>query len=498
MADDFVIQLRGISKGFPGVQALSEVDFDLKEGEVHALVGENGAGKSTLIKILSGSIRKDSGDVVFQGRLTEVREPQDAFRLGISTIYQENSLVQGMNVAENVFLGRYPVKLGKIDWGQVQATTKSILDSLFIKLSPRALVSELSPGEQQLVEISKALSYNAKVLIMDEPTSSLTEEDTNQLFEIIRALTKRKISVIYITHRLKEIFQIADRVTVLRDGRVIQTLAPKDTNNDEIVRYMIGKELGDYFSGLRPEPKETTVLEVRGLTRRGKYQDINFTLREGEILGFFGLVGAGRTDIMKSVLGFIKIDSGEIFLDQRKVVIRNPTEAFAKGFAFVSEDRRSESIIQRMTVRENLTIVMIRKFLSKLGLLSLAKERSFSDACVEKFAIRTPTIEQLAMNLSGGNQQRLAIAKALSTDPRVLILDEPTRGIDVQSKKYIYDLIKGLASKNLSTIVVSSETPEIIGICNRVLVIREGRLMKELSGQDITERNLLNAAVGNV
>jgi len=380
----------------------------------------------------------------------------------------------------------------------VHASTQAILDSLSIRLSARALVSDLSPGEQQLVEISKALSYNAKVLIMDEPTSSLTEEDTHQLFATIRALTKKRISVIYITHRLKEIFEIADRVTVLRDGRLIRTLVPKDTNNDEIVRYMIGKELGDYFSALHTEPKQKTVLEVRGLSARGGFQNISFTLREGEILGFFGLVGAGRTEIMKSVLGFSKTESGEILLDQQKVVIRNPTEAFAKGFAFVSEDRRSESIIQRMTVRENLTIVMIRKFLSRIGLVNAAKEKAFANACVEKFAIRTPSIEQLAMNLSGGNQQRLAIAKALSTSPRVLILDEPTRGIDVQSKKYIYDLIKELASKNLSTIVVSSETPEIIGICNRVIVIREGRIMKELGGFDITERNLLNAAVGNI
>ncbi len=497
--DGYILVMRKISKRFPGVLALNSIDFDLKLGEVHALVGENGAGKSTLIKILSGYIFKDEGEILLNNEKIEIKDTKTALNLGISTIYQENSLIPGMTVAENIFLGRYPTRFGKILWSDVYAKTKKILNSLSINIPAKELIANLSVGMQQLVEIAKSLSSDAKIIVMDEPTSSLTEEETEHLFSIIRNITKNGISIIYISHRLEEVFRIADRVTVIRDGKLIKTLKIKETDNKEIVKYMIGKEIGSLFDNIvKEEVKGNVILEVNNLTLNKIFKNISFNLKKGEILGFFGLIGAGRTEIIKSVLGFFKANEGEILLNNKKIIIRNPNDAFEKGFAYVSEDRRRESIIQGMSVRENLTIILLKKFVSKLGLLNYKKEKSFAIENIKRFSIKTPNIEQPTLKLSGGNQQKVAIGKALSTEPKILVLDEPTRGIDVGSKKEIYDLIKKLSKEGVSVIIVSSEIQEIIGLCDRAIVIREGNLVKTFYSEDITDLNLLHAALGNL
>jgi ABC-type sugar transport system ATPase subunit len=488
-----------ISKSFPGVKALEDVSLHLRGGEVFALVGENGAGKSTLIKILSGLYSNDSGEMSIDGKPVQFRGPKDAIDMGINTIYQETSLVQNITVAENIFLGRQPTLRGRrIDWKTMIESARDILNNLSIHLSPTALVADLSAAQQQLVEIAKAFSRDAKIIIMDEPTASITEEDTENLFSIIRKIVKSGTAIIYISHRLKEIFQIADRVKVLRDGKTIKTMSVHETNEKEIVKYMVGRDIGNLFGEKSYMSKENVILEVRHLTKRGVFQDINFELREGEILGFSGLVGAGRSEIVRALFGLDEIDKGQIILDGNKLHIRSTADVIKHGIAFVSEDRRLESIIQGFTVKENITILLLKQVLGALRLIDSKKESSLASRYVEEFNIKTPSLDQLVMNLSGGNQQKVALAKCLSTNPKILILDEPTKGIDVGAKKEIHTLIKELANRGVAIILVSSELPEIIGMCHRAVVIREGKLMKVFKKEAFTEEKLIHAAVGNI
>ena len=490
--------MNDISKYFPGVHALEGVTFKLEEGQVFAIVGENGAGKSTLIKILSGSYSNDHGQIKIDGKKIYIRNPMHAMQLGINTIYQETSLVPEITVAENIFLGRQPTKGGRILWKKMYDDAQRILGDLSIDLDPRAKVSNLSAAKQQLIEIAKAFSREAKIIIMDEPTASITGEDTENLFNIIRQIVKKGTAVIYISHRLKEIFQIADMVTVLRDGKTVKTMKVSQTSEINIVKYMVGRDIGDIFGEKSYEATEEVILEAKNLTRKGSFKNISFNLKKGEILGFSGLVGAGRSEIVRSIFGLDRLDSGEIYIEGRKVNIRNSTDGINRGLAFVSEDRRTESIIQGFTVRENITLLLLRKIISRLGLVSGRKESALAKKYVDEFSIKTPSIEQLVMNLSGGNQQKVALAKCLSTSPRIFILDEPTKGIDVGAKKEIHTLIKELARSGMSIIIVSSELPEIIGMCHRVLVIREGSLIKEFKKQQLNEEDLMHAAVGNI
>jgi len=497
--DTYLLEMNHISKSFPGVKALEDVSLHLRGGEVFALVGENGAGKSTLIKILSGLYTNDEGEIKIEGQDIQFRGPKDAIDVGINTIYQETSLVQDITVAENIFLGRQPTfRSGRIDWKTMTESARDILDNLSIHLSPSALVSDLSAAHQQLVEIAKAFSRDAKIIIMDEPTASITEEDTENLFNIIRKIVKAGTAVIYISHRLKEIFQIADRVKVLRDGKTVKTMTVNETNEKEIVKYMVGREIGNLFGEKSYMARENIILEVHHLTKQGVFEDINFELREGEILGFSGLVGAGRSEIVRALFGLDEIDSGEIILDGKKLAIRSTADVIKRGIAFVSEDRRLESIIQGFTVKENITILLLKHVLGRLKLIDSKKETSLASRYVDEFNIKTPSLDQLVMNLSGGNQQKVALAKCLSTDPKILILDEPTKGIDVGAKKEIHTLIKELANRGVSIILVSSELPEIIGMCHRAVVIHEGKLMKVFDKEEITEENLIHAAVGNI
>jgi ABC-type sugar transport system ATPase subunit len=494
-----ILEMSRISKSFPGVKALEDVSMSLFAGEVLAVVGENGAGKSTLIKILSGVYGTDAGEVRLHGEKVLLRGPNDAIQRGINTIYQETSLVQDITVAENIFLGRQPTAgAGRIDWKRMRETARGIMQSLSIHLSPGALVSSLSSAQQQLVEIAKAFSRDAKIIIMDEPTASITVEDADNLFGIIRKITRAGTSVIYISHRLKEIFQIADRVMVLRDGKTVSVSGVKETSEGEIVRHMVGREIGNLFGDASYQAGENPVLEVSNLTRAGAYRDISFTLHEGEILGFSGLVGAGRSEIMRGIFGLDPIDSGEVFLSGQKLGRSSPASVLKKGIAFVSEDRRLESIIQGFSVRANITILLLARVLTRLGLISGRRENGLAAQYVKEFNVKTPSLEQLVMNLSGGNQQKVALAKCLSTNPRVLILDEPTKGIDVGAKKEIHTLIKELAHRGVSIILVSSELPEIIGMCHRAAVIREGALMRIFGTAELTEENLIAAAVGHM
>jgi ABC-type sugar transport system ATPase subunit len=494
-----ILEMSHISKSFPGVQALQDVSLGLVAGEVLAVVGENGAGKSTLIKILSGVYGPDAGEIVLQGRKVALRGPKDAMDRGINTIYQETSLVQEITVAENIFLGRQPTAPGgRVDWKRMLASARGIMERLSIPLAPGALVSSLSAAQQQLVEIAKAFSRDAKIIIMDEPTASLTAEDTENLFTIIRTITRTGTSVIYISHRLKEIFQIADRVMVLRDGRTVTVSGVRETTEGEIVRNMVGRDIGNLFGEASYAAGETVILEVKGLTRRGVYRDISLALHRGEILGLSGLVGAGRSEIVRGIFGLDPVDSGEVLLDGQHLALGRPGAALRKGIAFVSEDRRLESIIQGFSVRANMTILLLARVLSRLGLINRRKETALAARYVKEFNVKTPTLEQLVMNLSGGNQQKVALAKCLSTAPRVLILDEPTKGIDVGAKKEIHTLVKELAHKGVSILLVSSELPEIIGMCHRAAVVREGALVRVFAKDEMAEENLIAAAVGHV
>jgi ABC-type sugar transport system ATPase subunit len=492
-----ILEMTHISKSFPGVRALEDVSMSLSAGEVLAVVGENGAGKSTLIKILSGVYSPDTGEIRLEGGRVLLRGPKDAIERGINTIYQETSLVQDITVAENIFLGRQPTaRGGRIDWKFMLESARGIMESLSIRLSPGTLVNELSSAQQQLVEIAKAFSRDARIIIMDEPTASITVEDAENLFGIIRKIKRAGTSVIYISHRLKEIFQIADRVMVLRDGMTVSVAGVKETNEGEIVRQMVGREIGNLFGDTTYRSGEKVVLEVRNLTRAGVYRDISFSLHEGEILGFSGLVGAGRSEIMRGIFGLDPVDGGEILLGGQRLGRSSPASALKKGIAFVSEDRRLESIIQGFSVRANITILLLLRVLTRLGLISGRRENGLAARYVREFNVKTPSLDQLVMNLSGGNQQKVALAKCLSTNPRVLILDEPTKGIDVGAKKEIHTLIKELAHRGVSIILVSSELPEIIGMCHRSAVIREGALVRIFGTGELTEENLIAAAVG--
>jgi ABC-type sugar transport system ATPase subunit len=495
----FLLEMNNISKHFPGVQALDDVSFHLRKGEVLALVGENGAGKSTLIKILSGSYKSDRGTIELNGRSVSIKGPKHAIELGISTIYQETSLVQEITVAENMFLGRQPTgRFGKVDWKTMNHRSDELLEELSINISPKLLISRLSIAQQQMVEIARAFSIDAKIIIMDEPTAAITQEDTEKLFIIIKGIVEKGVSVIYISHRLKEIFQIADRVTVLRDGKTVGTMNVQETDEKSIIRYMVGREIGNIFGDESYRSESGVVLEVRNLSRAGEFHDISFELRRGEILGFSGLVGAGRSEVVRSLFGLSQPDSGELYIDGQKVEIRNSSDAIRRGITFVSEDRRLESVIQGFTVRENSTILQLEKLLNRFRLISARREKELARKYVDAFSVKTPSLEQLAINLSGGNQQKLSLARCLSTSPKILILDEPTKGIDVGAKKEIHTLIKSLARDGMAIIMVSSELPEIIGMCHRVLVMHEGRATGMFKKDEMTEESLLIAAVGNV
>jgi ribose transport system ATP-binding protein len=491
-----LLEMRGISKRYPGVVALDNVDFEVLPGEVHALVGENGAGKSTLMKILAGAETRDSGELLINGEPAAIHHPQDAMELGVNIIYQEFNLVPHLSAAENIFLGREPGAAlpGFINFRKLYEDAQQLMDSLGVQVDVRTEVSRLSVAQQQMVEIAKATSRNSVVIAMDEPSATLTDHELRNLFELIRSLRDRGVGIIYISHRLEEIFGVCDRVTVLRDGHYVGILRVEETSREEIIRMMVGRELKESIPK-RPAEIGEPLLEVRALTRKGVFEDISFTVRRGEIVGIGGLVGAGRTEVARAIFGADPIDAGEIRFDGKAVRPRSPREAIRLGIGLVPEDRKSLGLILNMVVRENTTLANL-DLLTMLGFVNRKKERDVAESYTRDLRIRTPTIEQEVRNLSGGNQQKVVLAKWLFTQSRLLIFDEPTRGIDVGSKVEIYELMNDLAAKGAAMIMISSELPELLGMSDRILVMHEGRLAGELTREEATQEKVMHLATG--
>ncbi|RJQ40040.1 MAG: sugar ABC transporter ATP-binding protein [Anaerolineaceae bacterium] len=492
--DGNILTLSKVSKEFPGVKALNNVDFTLRKGEVHALVGENGAGKSTLMKILSGAYSKDSGTIEFDGKEVEITSPKASEKMGISIIYQELNLIHRMSVAENIFLGRAPKKNGVIQWKKMYKNAKELFNSFDIEMDVSKFARDFSIAQQQIIEIIKAVSINAKVVIMDEPTSSLTDNETKILFRIIKSLKSKGIAVIFITHRLDEVFEISDRLTVLRDGCYIGTKDVKDITKSELIKMMIGRELKQQFPQRNIQIGEEC-FRVDHISDGNKIMDVSFCVRKGEVLGFAGLVGAGRTETMRLIFGADKKTNGKIFINNKEVHIKRPKQSVGKKIGFVTENRKEEGLFLRLPVRNNIVAVAIDKIKS-LGVLNFKKEKYFSDKYVQELRINTPSINQKAVFLSGGNQQKVVLAKWLLSDSEIVILDEPTRGIDVGAKREIFEIINQLADQGKAIIFISSEMEEILGISDRILVMHEGKISGEVSKENFSERIITEYAFG--
>lgn len=490
------LEMRAISKTYPGVRALDGVDFSVLPGEVHALVGENGAGKSTLMKILAGAQMRDSGEILIDGQPAVIDTPQAAMELGVSIIYQEFNLVPYMSAAENIYLGREPKGRlpGFINFGKMYSDAQEVIDRLGVALTARTPVSRLSVAQQQMVEIAKATSRNSRIIAMDEPSATLTEHELDSLFTLIRQLKEQGVSIIYISHRLEEIFEIADRVTVLRDGKLVATTDVGDTDREDIIHMMVGRELKEKIPK-KEVPVGEPALTVVGLNRTGVLRDINFTVRKGEILGLAGLVGAGRTEVARAIFGADAIDSGEIRLNNHKVTIRSPQDAIRQGIGLVTEDRKSLGLILGMAVRENVSLANLG-CISRFGFVNKRKERESANQFVEDLMIKTPSIDQQVQNLSGGNQQKVVLAKWLFTQSKVLIFDEPTRGIDVGAKTEIYNLMNRLVENGVAIIMISSELPEVLGMSDSILVMHEGEIAGELSREEATQEKIMHLATG--
>jgi ABC-type sugar transport system ATPase subunit len=488
--------MTGISKAFPGVQALSDVDLDVRRGEIHALLGENGAGKSTLIMVLAGIYRPESGRIVLDGQEVVVEDARQAQRLGIGTVFQELSLCPNMTVAENIFAHRQPVRRwGFIDGRELRRRTRELLAPFGVEIPPDAVAGDLSVANQQLVEIAKALSINARLLILDEPTSSLSDEETQRLFTVMRRLKEAGVTMIFITHRLKEIFQIADRATVLRDGRKVGTVAVQDVTPEKLIAMMVGRELSQLYPEKARERGEP-IFRVEDFARGRAFQDITFEVRRGEVLGIAGLVGAGRTEIARAIFGIDRRDRGDVFLNGQRLRITSPHAAIRQGIGYMPEDRKSLGLFLQMTVSENVIAAGLSRF-SRFGWMDRALAACTTTDFVDKLRIRTPSLAQRVINLSGGNQQKVLLAKWLAVAPRVIIVDEPTRGVDVGAKAEIHALLRQIAGRGVGVIVISSDLPEILGMSDRIIVIHDGRICGRLNGREATEEKVMACATGH-
>lgn len=489
----YALEAEGISKFFPGVKALSNVSFRIKPGTVHALMGENGAGKSTLMKCLIGIYRPDEGLIRIKGEPVQFTDTLDALRSGISMIHQELNLVPHMTVAENIWLGREPMKFGFVDHGKLNRLTKDLLVKLNIRLRPEQMVGDLSIASQQMVEIAKAVSWNSDIVIMDEPTSALTETEVAHLFTIIRDLRSQGKAIIYISHKMDEIFAITDEVSVFRDGAWVGSNETANYTRQSLITQMVGRELTQLFPKTDSNIGED-VLTVRNLTRNGVFHDVSFSVRRGEILGVAGLVGAGRSEVMESLFGMTSTDSGEILIDGVPTTIDSPASAIEKGLAFLTEDRKKSGLFLVLSVMENMSIVKMTDYSAKGGFVNHGNMAKDCLEQIKRLNIKTPTMDQIINNLSGGNQQKVLIARWLLAQPKILILDEPTRGIDVGAKAEIYRLISELASRGVAIIMVSSELPEIIGMSDRVMVMHGGRITGILDKEDADQETILSLA----
>jgi ribose transport system ATP-binding protein len=489
-----LLEMKGIGKTFPGVKALEGVNLTIREGQVHALLGENGAGKSTLIKILSGAYSKDEGQIFFDGQPVEIRSPQDAQALGISTIYQEFNLAPHLTVAENIFLGHLPRKGATIDWAAARAGSREILDRLGVALSVDTPTGGLSVAEQQLVEIAKSLNRKTRVLIMDEPSAVLGDKDLEKLFQVVRSLQASGIGIIYISHRLKEIFELADQVTVLKDGRYVDTRNVSEVSMDDLVRLMIGRDLKDVYPKRTPNPGEV-LLEVKNVSRSKLVHDISFQLRAGEIVGFAGITGSGRTEVARVIFGADPY-TGEMLISGKPYKASSPADAIAHGVALVTEDRKAQGLLLKLSVAINTTVSGLKQ-LCRFGVIQKGRELKLVQNMIQQLSIKTPTPNFIVVNMSGGNQQKVVLARWLSIGTRIFILDEPTRGIDVGSKHEIYEIMADLTAKGVAVMMISSELPEILGMSDRIMVMRQGTIVKELSRAEASEEAIMSYAVGS-
>ncbi len=491
---DPILRLTGICKSFPGVKALDHVNLTVLRGEVMALAGENGAGKSTLMKILSGSYSKDAGTIEFDGKTVEITSPKMAEELGLSIIHQELNVLPNLTVAENIYLGRQPCRHGMIDWKQMNQSAAALFQKLGIHLDVTVRTRKLSVAQQQMVEIAKAVSYDTKLVIMDEPTSSLTDQETQILFRIIKDLSARGIAVIFITHRMEEIFTIADRVTVLRDGCYIGTKTISETSSGELISMMIGRTLTQQYPP-RSVAQGEVILRVDHLSDGKKVKDISFELHTGEVLGFAGLVGAGRTETMRMIFGADPIKSGRIYLRGQEIHVRTPQDAIRRGISLVTEDRKQEGLLLRQSVQSNTVMVALGK-VCRHHLIHYPSVRKAAEKYVHDLHIATPSTSQKTAFLSGGNQQKVVVAKWLFADAQIVILDEPTRGIDVGAKREIYEIINQLAESGKGIIVVSSDMEEVLGISDRILVMYEGEIAGEVEKKDFSQQIVSEFAIG--
>ncbi len=489
------IELENIVKVFPGVRALDGVSFDIREGECHALCGENGAGKSTLIKVMTGAHERTEGHYRIDGEEVNFKNPQEGIAAGVSCVYQELSIAPQLDIAKNLYIGNLPMKNGLVDHKKLYEDSKKILDELGMNVSPKMPAGDLSIGQQQMIEIGRAMTRNAKLIIMDEPTSSLSEAETDKLFDIIHKLLDKNIAIVYISHKLDEVMYLADRITVIRDGKNIISDDKDNFTQDKLIANMIGRSLDNMYV---KEPAEIgdVMLEVKNLTSKDVFEDISFTVRKGEVVGFFGLVGAGRSEIMRAVFGVDKYNSGEVFVDGKKLKGGKPSEAIHAGIGFATEDRKKEGLALALQILLNMTLVRL-PFLAKLGIVDKPHQNEAAQKYMESISIKAPSVHQSVGNLSGGNQQKVVVAKWLMMDPKVLIIDEPTRGIDVGSKAEIYGLLSDLAKEGIAIVVVSSEIEEIMGVCDSVITICEGKKTGQFDiTPDLSREKVLAYALG--
>lgn len=489
------IEMHNIHKAFGKNTVLSGVSFDLVTGEVHALMGENGAGKSTLMNLLTGLYSLDQGTIQIDGKETAFKNPKEAEQHGIAFIHQELNIWPDMTVLENLFIGKeIYTKLGLLDTKKMKVLAQTQLDRLSVNLSLDQEAGSCSVGQKQMIEIAKALMTDAKVIIMDEPTAALTEREIEKLFQVIESLKKEGVSIVYISHRMEEIFAICDRITIMRDGKTVDTKTIPETNFHEVVKKMVGRELTDRYPERTPSTGDI-VLEVKQATKKGQFQDISFSVKAGEIVGVAGLMGAGRTEMMRSLFGLDPLDQGEIWVHGKKAVIKKPSDAVKLGIGFITEDRKDEGLMLDASIRENIGLPNLKSFSPK-GLIDKKNEQDFVDLLIKRLTIKTASSDISARSLSGGNQQKVVIAKWIGIQPKVLILDEPTRGVDVGAKREIYQLMNELTDRGVAILMVSSELPEILGMSDRVLVIHEGTISGELDKTEATQERIMTLATG--
>ena len=492
MALEYLLEMKGIHKRFPGVLALNNVSFEVKAGEVHALLGENGAGKSTLIKVLGGIYIAEEGEIFIEGKKVEIDSVKTAHENGIAIIHQELVLVPHMTVAENIFLGREPKKGGFVDAVKMTDDAQELLDTYHMNIQADRLVGSLTIAQQQMVEIVKAISFNSKILVMDEPTSSISDKEVDFLFETMRALTAKGVGIVYISHKMSELEQICDRVTVMRDGEYVGTKVVKETNKDELIAMMVGRELTNYYTRDFLEPGEV-VLKCEHISDGKMAKDASFEVRKGEIVGFAGLVGAGRSEVMKCIFGLTKDYSGEILIDGKSVHIKSPIEALKYGIALVPENRKAEALYKVQSVKFNSTIEVLSSFIKGI-FVNDKKEEEITQKYIDMLSTKTPSQEQVVGNLSGGNQQKVVIGRWLATNPKILIMDEPTRGVDVHAKSEIYAIMNDLVKNGMSIIMISSELPEIINMSDRVYVMNEGNIVGCLDRTEVSQESIMKLA----